>query len=86
MVNFARIETGVVVELLATESDLSTIFHSALDWREVDTSVDIGWCLTDTGFEAPPPPSVMPQVYPTLPQLQAELTMLVARFEALIAG
>lgn len=85
MVNFARVEAGVVAELLATDADLSTHFHPALDWREVSASVEIGWCLTEAGFQPPPPSIVVPQVQPTLAELEAELTTLVARFAALKA-
>lgn len=85
MANFARIEAGIVVELLATDSDLSLTFHPALDWREVGANIEIGWCLTQTGFEPPPLSIVMPLVQPTLSELEAELTRLTARFAALKA-
>jgi hypothetical protein len=85
MKDFARIETGIVAELLATDADLSITFHPALDWREVAGNVEIGWCLTETGFQPPPPSIVMPQVQPTLSELEAELTKLVVRFAALKA-
>lgn len=86
MGNFARISADTVVELVTTNRDLSTMFHPALDWREVDADIALGWCLTESGFEAPAPPGVMERIQPTLAQLEAELNTLSARFAALQVG
>lgn len=86
MAVFARIEAGIVAELFETNADLSTTFHPSLDWRDAGSDVEVGWCLTEAGFEAPQPPSVMPQLTPTLSQLEAELGTLIARFAAIKAG
>lgn len=86
MTHFARIEAGAVVELLTTHADPSDIFHPSLNWREARDDVQVGWLATENGFEPPPPPVVLPSPIPDLPQLQADLSALIARFAAFQAG
>lgn len=58
---YARIEGGVVVELLATSGDITTMFNPALIWVTVSTEgVAVGWSYGDGVFVPPteplPPP------------------------------
>jgi hypothetical protein len=52
---FARIENGIVAELLATEHDIATMFHPALHWVEAThvNGVAPGWRHDGTNFTAP---------------------------------
>lgn len=86
MARFARIEAGIVVEMTDTDADIATLFHADLDWRDVETSIEIGWSCTDAGFQPQPPPPSMAPLTPTLSQLESELSALVARFATLKAG
>jgi hypothetical protein len=48
---FARIEAGIVAELLRTEVALADLFHPALRWVEVvDPAVAPGWVEADGGL------------------------------------
>ena len=86
MKRYARIETGTVVEMMTTQAEPSDLFHASLEWREADAAVEIGWLATDNGFEPPPAQVAVPTPEPDLPQLQAELNALIAKFAAFKAG
>ncbi len=86
MKTYARIENGVIAELLTTASDPAKIFHPLLTWRECITpGAEAGWLATATGFIAPPTPTAQPLQPITLPQLQADLAVLTAKFKVFIA-
>lgn len=57
MKTYARIENGVVVELLATDGDITKMFHPAMIWVDVSSIAGIteGWLRSGAGFEPPPP-------------------------------
>lgn len=59
MSNYARIDDGLVAELLSTDGDITEMFHPGLVWIEVPVGVDVaaGWSFADGEFSAPPPPS-----------------------------
>ncbi len=83
MKTYARIEQGVVVEILTSAVDPHTIFYPSLQWQEVTSpGVLPGWLLTATGFTAPPTPTASMPVTPTLAQLQSELAALAAQIAA----
>jgi len=84
MNTYARIQNGVVAELLQTASDPSSLFNPALVWEAVTTSgVEIGWLFSNGSFSAPTPAPPAPVITPSLPQLQAELTAIQAQIAAL---
>jgi hypothetical protein len=83
---YARIEAGMVVELLRTDADPALLFHPALRW--VDTlaaPVEIGWVETEAGLRPPPPvpPAPAAAPVPTLAELHAQLSELAAKVAAL---
>jgi hypothetical protein len=84
MRTYARIESGAVAELLATNQDITHLFHPALHWVDVTgKTVEVGWLMSSSGGFAPPPPPKPQPVQPTLAQLQAQLAELSARVAAL---
>ncbi len=83
MRTYARIASGAVAELLATDQDITHLFHPALHWVDVTgRQVEVGWIMQDSGF-APPPLAPPQPAQPTLAQLQAQLSELAARVAAL---
>jgi|GEM_PF-2472573 len=79
---YARIENGVVAELIEGD-DVAGRFHPSL--RFVDVSglgVLVGWLEADGRFVAPPPPSGQLPA-PDLASLQAELALLAAKIAAM---
>ena len=83
MRTYARIESGAVAELLATDEDITQLFHPDLRWVEVTGQpVEVGWMDGEHGF-GPPPPAPVEAVQPTLAQLQAQLNELARRLAAL---
>jgi DNA-binding XRE family transcriptional regulator len=84
MQTYARIEAGLVAELLTTAHNPATLFNPALVWQPVETpGVCVGWLCGPTGFAAPPAPVQTPLQAPTLAELQAELAAIAARITAL---
>ena len=84
MKKFARIEAGVVAELVEGDT-IEGLFHPSLRFVDV-TGVDleVGWLEVDGRFVAPPPPAeTLPT--PNLVSLQAELAALAAKIAALQA-
>lgn len=59
MKNYARIDGGVIVELFATDGDMSEMFHPDLVWVEIPDGVSpaSGWSYADGIFLAPAPPT-----------------------------
>ena len=83
MRTYARIEAGAVAELLATDQDITHLFHPSLHWVDVTgRQAEVGWVMKDNGFAAPPAPPATP-AQPTLAQLQAQLNELATRVAAL---
>jgi hypothetical protein len=52
---FARIENGVVAELIATEHDIATMFHHGLHWVEAGDTEGVapGWRHDGERFQPP---------------------------------
>jgi hypothetical protein len=77
MRTYARINAGAVAELLATDKDITRLFHPSLHWVDVTgKQVEVGWVMTEQGFDPPPAAAPAP---PSLAQLQAQLAELTAR-------
>lgn len=55
MKKYARVENSVVVELMDTDGDIKSMFHPALDWRDVSAAVGIveGCVITPQGYIQP---------------------------------
>lgn len=84
MKTYARIQSGLIAELLTTSGDPATLFSPLLHWQDVTGQhVQVGWIQGDTGFTAPPPPTAVPIAPPTIAQLQAELALLTQQIAAL---
>jgi hypothetical protein len=79
---FARIQDGIVAELLQSDDALTGRFHPALVWVEVTgLPVQAGWLEGSGGFTPPPPPP--PATPPSLAALQTQLAALAAQIAAL---
>jgi len=85
MRTYARIQSGAVAELLATNQDITHLFHPDLHWVDVTGQpVEVGWVQEKSGFAAPPAPAAQSQPQPpSLAQLQAQLNELTARVSKL---
>lgn len=81
---FARIQDGLVAEMLTTASDITSLFNPALVWLDVSSvaGVSPGWTYKAGDFAPPPqpPPAASP---PTIADLQAQLAVLSQRLAAL---
>jgi hypothetical protein len=86
MQNFARIEAGLIAELLVTETSPADLFHPDLDWRSAPPEAQIGWHAADSGFAPPASTPAFSMPAPDLAQLEAELAALSAKFAAFKAG
>ncbi len=83
---FARIENGVVAEVIATERDIGELFHPAMGWVETaGREVAAGFAYVEGVFVAPPAEVAAP-VVDTVASLQAQIAELAARVAALANG
>jgi len=59
MKTYARIDGVEVVELFATDGDITEMFHPDLVWVEIPENADplVGWVYEDGEFSPPPPPT-----------------------------
>jgi hypothetical protein len=84
MKTYARIQGGIVAELLRTDGDITAMFHPALVWVDVSSRPEIaeGWSFDGQHFVSPSvPPPVAP--VPTIAELQAQIAALGAQLAAL---
>jgi hypothetical protein len=84
MKKFARINDGLVAELLMTEGDIAAMFNPAIVWIDVSSGPAIaeGWSFDGRNFAPPPPPPPAPSA-PTIAELQARIAILAAELAAL---
>jgi hypothetical protein len=84
MKKYARINNGLVAELLTTDGDIAAMFNPAIVWIDVTSQQAIAesWSYDGTNFAPPPPPPPTPTV-PTIADMQAQLTILAAQLSAL---
>jgi hypothetical protein len=87
MKTYARIQDGLVAEMLETDSDISQMFNPGLTWVDVAAVAGIaeGWSFDGTTF-APPQPAAPAAAAPSLADLQARLSALSAELQALSAS
>jgi len=86
MKTYARIQDGLVAELLKTDGDITNMFHPALIWTDVSSQANVaeGWQFDGSNF-LPPTASPPTAATPTVDELQALLAVISARLETLSA-
>lgn len=57
MTRYARIESGVVAELLDTDADIASLFPLELVWVSATPDVEQRWTFDGKTFAAPVPPA-----------------------------
>ena len=84
MRTYARVQDGVVSEILETDLDITQLFVPTLVWVDISSQPGIrdGWRHDGKGFIPPCTPPWAPQV-PTVLELQAQLAILSAQIIAL---
>jgi len=84
MRTYARIQSGIVAELLRTNGDIKSMFHSSLTWVDVSARPDVaeGWHFDGTSFSRPAPVAAQAPA-PTVAELQVQLAAIGARLETL---
>lgn len=84
MKKYARIQGGLVAELLMTEGDIAAMFNPAIAWIDVTSGPAIaeGWRFDGTNFAPPPAPPPAPSA-PTIAELQAQIAAIAAELAAL---
>lgn len=84
MRTFARIQDGVVAELLKTDADIKSLFAPGLVWVDVSSQPAVRECWLHDGKAFTPPPALPAAAAPpTVAELQAQLAMFGARLTAL---
>lgn len=84
MKTYARIEDGQVVELFATEGDITSMFNPALTWVDVSANPEVteNWQFDGSVFRSPPPPPLsLPG--PTIAELRTRIEALSAQLATL---
>lgn len=76
MKNYARIENGAVVELFATDGDITEMFHPDLIWVECSDDVQVGHTFNDGEFSAPVVVTLTPVIPSVVSMRQARLALL----------
>jgi len=86
MRTYARIQDGVVSELLKTASDITAMFHPSLVWVDVSSKTEVreGWRFDGKEFSEPAQ-AAKPAAGPTIAELQAQLLLLEAKLATLSA-
>jgi hypothetical protein len=87
MKTYARIQDGLVAELLRTAGDITSMFNPALVWIDVSDRADVaeGWRFDGTAFSPPPAPPPPAAPVTTIVELQAQLAALSQQLAALAA-
>jgi hypothetical protein len=86
MRTYARIQNGIVAEVLKTDGDITRMFNPALVWVDVSSRADVieGWHFDGSNFTAPTTNHTSAQA-PSIAELQAQLAALSAQIAALRA-
>ncbi len=84
MKTYARIQDGLIAELLKTDGDITSMFNHALVWMDISSQPNVleGWHFDGTKFTPPSPPPAVASV-PTIPELRAQLSALGAELAKL---
>ncbi len=84
MKTYARVQDGLVAELLKTDGDITSMFSPSLVWVDVSSQPNIaeGWNFDGTNFTPPSPPPPQSPV-PTIADLQAQIAAISAQLATL---
>jgi hypothetical protein len=84
MRTYARIQDGVVAELLKTDADVTSLFAPGLAWVDVSAQPEVreSWRLDGKTF-APPPELPATVSAPSVAELRARLAVIDARLAEL---
>ncbi len=89
MKTFARLQDGLVVELVTTEQPIHMLFHPDMVWLDVsgEPAVTTGWLSDGRTLSRPPVPEAVlsPTLNPVaeLAEIRSALATLQARVDAL---
>ena len=78
MKTYARIENGLVAELIETDGDIAEMFHPSLTWVLASADVAIGDEYVAGQFDRPQPPAPPSAVPTSISPAQARLALLHA--------
>ena len=89
MKTYARVEHGVVRELVETDQPIEDLFHPGLLWVDIQGMPGVcpSWTVTQEGF-SPPEPEKVVAATPTvdIAELMRQLNELREHIQALIPG
>ena len=87
MTIYARIQDGVVGEIIDIDGAVDGRFNPQLTWVAVDPAlgVGVGWIWDGTKFTAPPPATVVSPP-PVLESLQQQILAMQAKLALLTQG
>ena len=81
----ARIDAGIVAELLHAETDPAQLFHPTLQFADVTDQLNVGLNWRYDGSDFTPPPPSLPTVpsAPAMSDLKAQMDLLNKQFALL---
>jgi len=84
MRTYARVQDGRVVELVATDLDISTMFHPALTWVDAShvTGISEGWTYDGSAFSRAVVAEIASPAL-SISGLQAQMAILATQLAAL---
>jgi hypothetical protein len=84
MKTYARVQDGLIAEILKTDGDITSMFNHALVWVDISPQPNVGegWHFDGTKFTPPSPPPATGSA-PTIPELRAQLEALSAELAKL---
>ncbi len=82
---YARVQNGIVVELLITEGNISEMFAPGITWVDASSVQNVaeGWLLEGGRFVQPTLPEESNNGLPTWTELRQQLAFLEARIAEL---
>lgn len=86
MKTYARMQNGMVAELLRTDAPIASLFHPGMTWIDVSSQPHVaeGWAFDGSQFAQAAAPAASTGL-PTMPQVLADLAALKAEVAALRA-
>jgi phage tail protein X len=81
---YARIQSGVVAELLTTADEISEMFVPSLTWIDLSATPEVaeGWTYDGAQFAAPVVSTTLSANPPGLAELQSQIAALSAQIAA----
>lgn len=85
MKKYARVQNGIVAELLVTEGNISEMFAPGIIWVDASSvqNVTEGWLVEGGQFVQPTVPEISNKRLPTLTELRQQLAFLEGRIAEL---